>query len=422
MIRSRTFLEISAVIIAFAVLFACDSGTKEPAQKPKEKQATKQLSFVDASKGLPTSEMWRQGLAISDINGDGYIDIVAPPPRKASKNYDKLVAWLGNGKGEWSETPLNLPSNIVYNYGSIAVADFNGDKIPDIALAMHSVGLAALKGLGDKKYADFSDGMPPGKTLLSRALVSADFNNDGLPDIAALTEGPGNKKGSGSDGVWVCFRTGERWKCNPISKENEARGLFGDQLVTGDVNGDGNIDIAVGPLSGPVTMIVWLGDGKGGFIPFNKGLPEMHIYPAVVLSDIDKDGRDDLVASVSGFGKSGFLGLKVFLSRPDGFEEISEGLPVGVYFTALNVSDLDQDGNPEIIGGTGGGLRVFSYKDNRWRELDVPGLPEEGMRKIYNIYCTDMNGDGLNDLAVNYASEEGKPSGGIRVFFNNAAD
>jgi hypothetical protein len=178
---------------------------------------------------------------------------------------------------------------------------------------------------------------------------------------------------------------------------------------------------------------VWIGDGKGGFSPFNKGLPQEKIYfsvaledlnkdgrddlVSVALEDLNKDGRDDLVANVSGFGRKGFFGLKAFLSKPVGFEDISEGLPVKEAYTAVDACDLDGDGTAEIIGGTAeGGLKIFAQKGNKWVEVNAAGLPREGMKKIYGVYCIDFNGDGYKDIAVNYASKH--ELGGIRVFFN----
>lgn len=422
--RSSGFLNLLWIIGAFVAVFGCDSGSKGSSQKPKETEKPYQLGFADASKGLPSTGLWRRGIAFYDLNGDGHTDIAAPPPRKASEEkYFRPVAWYGNGRGEWTETPLDVPTDISYNYGSIAVSDFNGDKIPDIALAMHrtSPSLKVLRGVGQGKYTDFSEGLPPDKEIMSRALISADINNDGAPDIITLSERPVFKLPDNPhrSPVWGCFRIGEKWKCEPIGNEQGMmRGLFGYQLTTGDVNGDGNRDIALSSRAEGNNRIVWLGDGKGGFTPFNEGLPQKKAYYSVALADINRDGRDDLVASLSGFGDKAFMGLKAFLSRPEGFEEISQGLPDGVYFTAITAADLDDDGTPEIIGGTAeGGLKIFSYKENGWEAMEVSGLPEAGLKRIFNIYCLDLNGDGLKDIALNYAFES-TGEGGIRVFLN----
>ena len=401
------------LIIILAISLGCASKDVKLQNK-----RTDELTFVDSSNGLPLSGQWRHGITFYDINGDGHIDILAPPPRQASKGYEKPVVWYGNGGKEWRESRLDVPSEIAYGYGGITVSDFDGDTIPDIAFAVHDKGLKVLKGKGRGKYTDFSDGLPSEKEFKSRALVCADFNNDGISDIAAVSEARFGKDFPQPSGVWMCYRPDNTWRCSPIGDEKEAFGLFADQLVVGDVNGDGNKDIAVASLVYAKSLIVWIGDGKGGFKPFNEGLVQEKHYLSVALVDINKDGRDDLVACVSGFGVKGFRGLKVFLSRPDTFEEMSEGLPTNELFTSVGVCDLDADGSVELIGATRqGGLKVFSQQGSGWREVSASGLPEKGLLKIYNVYCIDLNGDGHNDIAVNYALEHNN-SGGIRVFLN----
>ena len=377
-----------------------------------------ELAFVDSSNGLPLSGQWRHGIAFYDINEDGHIDILAPSPRQASKDYKKPLVWYGSGGKEWRESRLDFPSEIEYNYGGIAVSDFDGDTIPDIALAIHGIGLKALKGKGKGTYIDFSDGLPSEKEFKSRALVCADFNNDGISDIAAVSEA---KFGDGfpqPTGVWTCHSRDDTWRCSHIGDREDVLGFYADQLVVGDVNGDGNKDIAVASLVYARNLIVWIGDGKGGFKPFNKGLVKEKHYLSVALGDVNRDGRDDLVASVTGIGIKGFKGLKVFLSGPDAFEEMSEGLPTKELFTSVGVCDLDEDGSVELIGATRqGGIKVFSQQGTGWREASVSGLPKQGLSRIYNLYCIDLNGDGYKDIAVNYALGQNN-SGGIRVFLN----
>ena len=191
-------------------------------------------------------------------------------------------------------------------------------------------------------------------------------------------------------------------------------------MVAGDINADGNRDIALGSLLTHNHNIVWVGDGKGGFAASNKGLPKGEVYyPSVALGDINGDGRDDLVAFISGIGQDAEFGVRAFMSGPDGFEEVSEGLPQKQQvFTALSLSDLDGDGRPEIVSATAdGGIKIFSRKGKRWEEMKASGLPEKGLIKIYSLNCIDLDGDGHKDIALCYSS--GKLEiGGIRVFLN----
>ncbi|MBL7213246.1 MAG: VCBS repeat-containing protein [Desulfobacteraceae bacterium] len=411
---------VAAVVSILLCGFGCTkSDEKEGQVAQKEKTTTREMAFLDGSNGLPSSGLWRQGMAFHDINRDGNIDILAPPPRKASAEDRVPFVWYGDGKGNWSKAKLAVPSDLAYDYGSIAVSDFNGDGLADIALAMHGLGVKVLAGTGGGNFVSLCEGMPSVEDFMSRALIADDFDNDGVPDIAAVSEARFEVKLASPTGPWAFSISDNTWKGGAVGGD-AARGLYADQLVSGDVNGDGNRDIALASLLTYNHNVIWIGDGKGGFAPSNNGLPTGVVYyPSVGLGDIDGDGRDDLVAFVSGIGKDADFGLRAFLSGPDGFKEVSEGLPQkqGIY-TAISVSDLDGDGRPEIVGGTMDGvIKIFSMKGERWEKIQTSGLPEKELAKIYNIYCVDLNGDGHKDIAFCYSS--GKLQiGGIRVFLN----
>ena len=412
--RQRIKIFNLLLITILAATLGCDSNTK----KIEAKKGPDHFLFVESSNGLPSTNQWRQNIAFYDVNGDGHMDILAPPPRKAPKGDGKPVVWHGNGKGEWSESQLDVPSDFPGGYGGITVSDFNNDGIADIALAIHGLGVKVLKGEGGARYVDFSDGLPSHKEFSSRALMSSDLDNDGIDDIVALSEGTSGDEVLSQYGIWAFSRSNGTWRIHPIGGEKLRLLLTGDQLVAGDVNGDGNKDIAVTTSEHTKDLIVWIGDGKGGFTPFNKGLPQGKHYGSVDLVDLDKDGRDDLVASITGFGKDGWMVLKAFLSSPDGFKDVSDGLPTKEVFHSVRACDLDGDGSVEIIGGSAeGGIKIFSQKGNRWHEASVSGLPKKGLLRIYNVYCVDLNKDGYKDIAVNYALDRNN-SGGIRVFFN----
>lgn len=415
--RKMKFFTIIAVA---AILLGCNSGDMKSDGKEAVKEAGSDLAFVDASDGLPSSGLWRHGLAFYDLNNDGHIDILAPPPRKAPAENRLPVVWYGDGRGRWTQSRLDVP-DIDYDYGSIAVSDLNGDGIADIALAMHGVGLKVLLGTAQGKYINVTDGIPPAKEYLSRTLVSDDFDRDDVPDIAMISEAPFQPRWPNPDGIRICSYSDNKFQCRRMGKE-DLRGFYADQMVTGDVNKDGNRDIAVASLVSFRPLIVWLGDGKGGFTAFNKGLPQDKVifYPTVALGDIDGDGRDDLAANITGAGRDASFRLRAFLSGKEGFKEISEGLPPDKqqYYSTVTLADMDGDGNAEIIAVTReGGIKIFSRRESRWQEVSTAGLPEKGLLTPYNIYCLDLNGDGRRDMAVNYASEK-HGSGGIRVYLN----
>jgi len=315
---SKVFFLVVGLI--FVSILGCNRGDG----KGSEKERAAGFTFFEASQGLPSSGLWRQRIGFCDINMDGHMDILATPPRHAGENYKVPVAWYGNGEGAWRETVLDAPADEGYGYGAITGADFNGDGVPDIAMAIHAVGLAALKGAGNGTYADFSDGFPLSAKFASRALVAADFNADGISDIAAVSEGSFGKSSPEPSGIWICSLRADKWTCGPACGDPSlVSGLFADDIAVGDVNGDGKADLAIASLAADKNLIVWINGEDGRFVPFNEGLPQEKYYFSVALEDLNGDGRDDLVAYIAGPGREGYVGLKAFLSREAGFEDIS---------------------------------------------------------------------------------------------------
>lgn len=387
------------------------------------KPETEGMAFIESSVDLPQTGQWRHGIDFFDMNQDGNLDILAPPPRKTPHPDGKPAPslWYGNGRGEWSRADIEVPGSLQYAYGDVCGGDFDGDGIADMALAMHAVGVRVIKGKGHGKYENFSKGLSE-SNFMSRALVADDFDGDGHLEIAAISEMPFSTIFPPPYGVAMISPSPDGWKFRYIAEKTEVKGLAGDQITVGDVNGDGHPDIGVASLVSTKNMVIWINDGKGSFTPFNNGLPQGKAFISVALSDLNRDGKDDLVTCITGFGKETFVGLRAYLTGIDGFTDFSEGLPSDQVFTAVTVCDLDNDGNIELIAGSQvGGIKIYTLKGKQWQELDTDGLPKEGVKTIFGIYGVDVNNDGYGDISVNYA-EYGTENGGIKVFLNLTAN
>jgi len=114
------------------------------------------------------------------------------------------------------------------------------------------------------------------------SLAVADLNGDGVPDLVTSnhTGGVSVLIGSGSGAFTVTA--------------GPATGVFADSVAVGDVNGDGRADLVVAN-KGSSTVMVWVGDGSGGFAavpgsPFDAGPTPQ----AVVIADVNGDGHPDL--------------------------------------------------------------------------------------------------------------------------------
>jgi len=215
-----------------------------------------------------------QGIATADLNGDGSLDLVVASVDPISQLWGYSVL-LGNGDGSF-QSPVFYPQNVFALLNpAIAIADFNHDGKPDLAITTGS-GVAVLLGNGDGTFgspAYFSPGVGP-------SIVSADFSGDGKLDIAT-----GGSFGSG--GLAILLGNGDG-TFQPAVYSSTA--LF-NGLLAADLNRDGKADL----VTGTPAAQVYLGNGDGTFkAPSPIGQPLEGPF-VTVLADINGDGKPDAI-------------------------------------------------------------------------------------------------------------------------------
>jgi hypothetical protein len=118
-------------------------------------------------------------LVVADFTGDGKLDLAVTDQTQGT-----VSILLGNGDGTFTPAP-GSPIAVGGMPSELAVGDFNRDGKPDLAVNNAPAGgLTVLLGRGDGTFSP----APGSPTVLSDQLLSglavADFNDDGKPDIA----------------------------------------------------------------------------------------------------------------------------------------------------------------------------------------------------------------------------------------------
>jgi hypothetical protein len=112
-----------------------------------------------------------------DMNLDGKTDLIASSPMK-----DSLSIYIGDGKANFTKLEDFAGEKGPHN---IVVGDFTGDKVPDIVVCNRRGGsISVIPGRGDGTFIyphfNYVVGSQP------RSIAGADFNHDGMMDIAVV--------------------------------------------------------------------------------------------------------------------------------------------------------------------------------------------------------------------------------------------
>ncbi len=255
-----------------------------------------------------------RAIAAVDWNRDGKVDLLAfgegprpmlsplgPNERSSSRG---VMLFLNEGKGRWTRRADGTQSgNLPFGDGMV-VADIDGDGRPDFLTATSAAGLADIlctANESDLWICNPIEGTRPFSYI--RGVAVADFDRDGRADIALGYQSfEGEEWRSGIDVFLqkkhLVFERMTLWS------EKSREGVWA--LGTGDLNGDKAPDLVA--TTGDARVMVFLGNGKGGFMrethqpnPPISACRGSHIE----IADLDGDGRDDIVASFAGEPEGG---------------------------------------------------------------------------------------------------------------------
>jgi len=427
--RKRTIASAGILPLLLLWIAACAM----PDVKPAEEAAVQAdwaagLRITDVSEGLPVEGRFRQNVLLADINHDGLLDIVTPPPRLAEGDTLRPHVFLGDGKGGWTDVTqrMEYPADADFYYGSVGIGDFDEDGLTDMVLARHKKGLMYLKRTGEWTWAVDPTVFPTGEQFPTRTLRVKDMDGDGRLDLVAVGEiiedGPYVRLLSMGLVVFKGFGTG-KFRTRAM---DGSTGLFADDLAIGDVSGNGLPDVAVGTLNSARRDLVWLhgaglnftGDSGRGFI---EGYTA---YTCITLADMDGDGLDDMVAGVMKMNSTlpDPNGLRIFYRRSEGWEKDRLGLPTDTRFAGVAAADLNGNGWKDIVALEyfTGAVRIF-FRDPEGGFVEHAERLEPGGPAIGYHLTLEPLGEGRFMLAT-ALSVSGTQGGGLKAYMIERAE
>jgi hypothetical protein len=330
-----------------------------------------------------------RSVAVGDFTGQGILDLAITSYDEVGRGAVKIL--LGNGDGSFqAPTSYTLGSVGTITY-SVAVGDFNGDGLPDLAVASTSgSGLGAVSILlsnGDGSFqapTSYTIGLASGV----ESLAVGDFTGDGNLDLAVANETSNSVSvllGNG-DGAFQAART-------------FAAGTQPHSVAVGDFNGDGLLDLAVADYGNPFTgngaaVSVLLGNGDGAF-QAAQTFPAGSHPQSVAVGDFNGDGIPDL--AVGHGAVSGDNTVSVLLGNGDGSFQAPDSYATGSAPVSVAVGDFNGDGISDL--GVAGSSGVSVLLGNGDGSFQAPHTFVAGSQPV-SVAVGDFNGDNDLDLAV----------------------
>ncbi|MFP4499464.1 MAG: FG-GAP repeat domain-containing protein [Candidatus Hydrogenedentota bacterium] len=239
--------------------------------------------------GLPIfTQPGLTALAIRDMDGDGYRDVIA-----TGWSSDVLVYFPGED-GEYFGNPTLIPCE--GGPRDVAVHDFDGDGIDDLAVVLHATGEVALwKGDGEGRFTEETRFSTRGR--LPTTLRIADVNGDGKADICV-------SHSHTDDSVAVFYGDGKfRFSVSQELLVGEHRDVLEEgihDLVAADLTGNDRVDLAVACFAA-LRVVVYVNTSEDVNRPqsfsreeytFREGRPR-----ALCTADFNQDGKPDLAVA-----------------------------------------------------------------------------------------------------------------------------
>lgn len=249
---------------------------------------------------------------------------------------------------------------IVSHTQSVTSADFNGDGLDDLATAGGTI-VSILIGNGDGSFQlpllyYSSSGYYAGSF---ESITTGDFNKDGKIDLAT---------GNWYDSTSVFIGNGD----GTFQPEVDYPAGRAAAVITGDFNSDGNLDIATANVINSISIVLGNGDGtfqfKGNFTT-EDGPPW-----SLATGDFNDDGKPDIAISNGSYYNGS---ISILLGNGDGTFEAKAKYPAqplgynGGCF--INSGDFNNDGKTDLVSGNGS---ILSILLNTYKKDDTPPTVE----------------------------------------------
>ena len=277
-----------------------------------------------------------------DFDRDGITDLLVGSQTDNALDLHRGNGTAGVGDGTFA-AGVAIPLGVTPT--AIAVADFDEDGLPDLAVAGDFTNLLILRGLGTAGVPNATFDAPVSIPVLggTRGVLVGDFNHDGIWDLAVtgsnlkilLGNGAGGK-GDGTFATPVAYSTG--------STPND--------MAAADFDLDGNLDLLVcNAGASSMTYLHGVGDGTfGASVSVPCGLGPQR----AAVADWNQDGIPDVAIANTSSAKV----ASVLLGKGNGTFDAAQTFPALTSPSSLVLGDFNHDGGVDLAVTNKGSLAI----------------------------------------------------------------
>src|SRR6056297_1731418 len=294
-----------------------------------------------AATNTPFEGVWFSSIAFSDVNGNGYEDVLISGWNSSFDEIAKL--YINDGTGHFTEKP-DTPFDGVY-FSSVAFSDVDGDGHEDVLITGRNESEDRIAKLyinnGTGHFTEMNH--TPFDDVDLSSIFFSDVNVDGYEDVLITGENSSEER---TAKLYINDGTGHFTE----RTDTPFDGVDVGSIAFTDINDTGHKDLLITGRNGSSERIakLYINDGTGHFTERMDTPFEGVAAASIAFSDVNGDGHEDVL--ITGENISEVPITKLYINDGSGNFTETTGMPFeDAYFGSISFSDVNGNGYEDVL-------------------------------------------------------------------------